>query len=262
MRRRKGEAVRVRRSSHPLWKCCAACGGIALKCRTITHEDVARSGISFFVCLLLWVWVCLRRTCRHDGRSVWLPLSSLGEYAATLSIVCCFGDNVLVTVRLPDGGRGVEGIAWVQRSRVALGVSPRRALPAQPSTAPVGHSISICSIVVDASSTQRGSGCRHRHECDRKGTLQLLRSEGATRVAQWRAHNPLADSAQETGHWPRSVCVMGDTAAASLLLSGGRTPDFTLFPTQADGCAMTPQQNEAFVFTMEGHYLWCYALGI
>ncbi|RNF12688.1 hypothetical protein TcG_08764, partial [Trypanosoma cruzi] len=26
----------------------------------------------------------------------------------------------------------------------------------------------------------------------------------------------------------------------------------SLFPTQADGCAMTPQQNEAFVLTMEG----------
>ncbi|RNF01557.1 hypothetical protein TcG_11451 [Trypanosoma cruzi] len=87
------------------------------------------------------------------------------------------------------------------------------------------------------------------------GTRLLLRSEGSLRVAQRRAHNPLADSAHYTGHWPRSVCVVEDTAAESLFLSGGRTPVFTLFPTQADGCAMTPQQNAAFVFTMEGHYL-------
>ncbi|RNF02598.1 trans-sialidase [Trypanosoma cruzi] len=43
---------------------------------------------------------------------------------------------------------------------------PRRALPTQRSTASAGHLLSHCSIVTDATSTQRGSGCRHRHECD------------------------------------------------------------------------------------------------
>ncbi|RNF09231.1 hypothetical protein TcG_09561 [Trypanosoma cruzi] len=65
----------------------------------------------FFLCLLLWVWVRLRRTSRHDGRSVWLSLCSLGKYAMTLLSVCCFGDNVLAAVRLPSGGRGAEGVA-------------------------------------------------------------------------------------------------------------------------------------------------------
>ncbi|RNC39236.1 hypothetical protein TcCL_NonESM11440 [Trypanosoma cruzi] len=49
MKRRKGEAVRVRRGSHSLWECCTACGGIVLRRRTITHEDVARSRRSFFL---------------------------------------------------------------------------------------------------------------------------------------------------------------------------------------------------------------------
>ncbi|RNE96194.1 trans-sialidase [Trypanosoma cruzi] len=47
----------------------------------------------------------------------------------------------------------------------------------------------------------------HHHECDRKGTCLLLCSEESHRVAQWCAHNLLADSAHDTGHWPRSVCV-------------------------------------------------------
>ncbi|RNE98987.1 trans-sialidase [Trypanosoma cruzi] len=62
-----------------------------------------------------------------------------------------------------------------------------------------------------------------------EGTRLLLCFEGAHRVAQRRAHNLLAEYAHDTGHWPRSVCVMEDTAAESLLLSGGRTPDFLLF---------------------------------
>ncbi|RNF08550.1 hypothetical protein TcG_09878, partial [Trypanosoma cruzi] len=58
----------------------------------------------------------------------------------------------------------------------------------------------------------------HRHECDRKGTCLLLCSEESHRVAQWCAHNLLADSAHDTGHWPRSFCVVEDTAAESPLL--------------------------------------------
>ncbi|ESS55197.1 hypothetical protein TCDM_13348 [Trypanosoma cruzi Dm28c] len=128
MKRRKEEAVRVRRGSHPLWKCCTACGGIALKCRTITHEDMARSGKSFFLCLLLWVWVRLRRTCRHDGRSVWLSLCFLGEHAATFSRVCCFGDNVPAAVRLPDGGNCVSAAV---KGRAGCLAAERIARPAQ-----------------------------------------------------------------------------------------------------------------------------------
>ncbi|RNE97400.1 hypothetical protein TcG_12603, partial [Trypanosoma cruzi] len=51
-----------------------------------------------------------------------------------------------------------------------------------------------------------------------EGTRLLLCSEGSHRVAQWCAHNLLADSAHDTGHWPRSFCVMKDTAAESPLL--------------------------------------------
>ncbi|RNC61200.1 hypothetical protein TcCL_ESM00965 [Trypanosoma cruzi] len=52
---KKKVALRVRRGSHPLWKCCAACGGIVLRRRTITHEDVARSGSSFFLSAVVGV---------------------------------------------------------------------------------------------------------------------------------------------------------------------------------------------------------------
>ncbi|RNC35899.1 hypothetical protein TcCL_Unassigned01181 [Trypanosoma cruzi] len=241
-----------------MWECCTACGGIALKCRTITHEDVARSGISFF---------CLRVCCCGCGC---VCVGLVGTMAAACGCHFVLLENMLPRLyvcvvsgtmcrRLCDCR--MEGEEWRELRECSGQESrwvSRRGGDCPPSPAPLLSgtlSLSHCRIVIDAGSTQRGSGCRHRHECDRKGTLQLLRSEGAICVAQWRAHNPLADSAQDTGHWPRSVCVMGDTAAASLLLSGGRTPVFTLFPTQADGCAMAPQQNEAFVFTMEGHYL-------
>ncbi|RNE95696.1 hypothetical protein TcG_13293 [Trypanosoma cruzi] len=119
--------------------------------------------------------------------------------------------------------RGQES-RWVSRRGAHCPPSP-----APPCRAP---SITHCSILFDAASTQRGSGCRHRHECDRKGTLQLLRFEGAIRVAQRLAQSLIADSAHYTGHWPRSVCVVEDAAAESLFLSGGRTPVFTLFSHQ------------------------------
>ncbi|RNF03672.1 hypothetical protein TcG_11309 [Trypanosoma cruzi] len=117
----------------------------------------------------------------------------------TLLSVCCFGDNVLAAVRLPDGGRGAEGSAWAQRSGVALGVSPRRALPAQPSTAHAWHPLSLQHLIrrlQHAARQRMPPPPRVRPE----GTLQLLRSEGALRVAQRLAHNPLAESAHYTGH--------------------------------------------------------------
>ncbi|RNF15146.1 hypothetical protein TcG_07192 [Trypanosoma cruzi] len=79
-----------------------------------------------------------------------------------------------------------------------------------------------------------------------KGRRLLLPFEAAHRVAQWRAPNLLADSAHDTGHWPRSFCVMEDTAVESLFPPCGRTPEFPLFPTQAGCCAMTPQRGSCF----------------
>ncbi|RNE98068.1 trans-sialidase [Trypanosoma cruzi] len=88
--------------------------GVWRYCSEMLHHHARGRGTewktSFFLCLL-WVWARPRRTSRHDGRSVWLPLCSLGKYAMTLLSVCCFGDNVLAAVRLPNEGRGVEGIA-------------------------------------------------------------------------------------------------------------------------------------------------------
>ncbi|PBJ80601.1 hypothetical protein BCY84_00784 [Trypanosoma cruzi cruzi] len=71
---------------------------------------------------------------------------------------------------------------WVSRRRGIARPAQHRSCRAP--------SLTLCSIVFDASSTQRGSGCRHRHECDRKGTHLLLRFEESHRVAQRRAHNP------------------------------------------------------------------------
>ncbi|EAN84490.1 hypothetical protein TcYC6_0001100 [Trypanosoma cruzi] len=46
----------------------------------------------------------------------------------------------------------------------------RRGGHCPPNPAPLlSGTLSLCSIVVDASSTQQGSGCRHHHECDLKG---------------------------------------------------------------------------------------------
>ncbi|ESS61449.1 hypothetical protein TCDM_10957 [Trypanosoma cruzi Dm28c] len=106
------------------------------------------------------------------------------------------------------GGCAIAG--WRERSgRKCVGAAVKSCagcLAAEGIARPAQHrsclapSLSHCSILFDATSTQRGSGCHHRHECDRKGTLQLMRSEGAIRVAQRLAHNPLAGSAHYTGH--------------------------------------------------------------
>ncbi|EKG01760.1 hypothetical protein TCSYLVIO_007227 [Trypanosoma cruzi] len=167
------------------------------------------------------------------------------------------------------GGCAVAG--WRERSGgkcVGAAVKSRAGCFAAEGTAhPAQHRSCRASFI-----TPQHRNRRHQHAARQRmpppprvrpeGTRLLLCFEGTRRVAQRRAHDLLAEYAHDTGHWPRSVCVMEDTAAESLLLSGGQTPDFLLFLTQADGCAMTPQQNEAFVFTMEGHYLWCYALGM
>ncbi|RNC34937.1 hypothetical protein TcCL_Unassigned02221, partial [Trypanosoma cruzi] len=146
-------------------------------------------------------------------------------------------------------GCRVEGEEW----REVRGCSgqgsrcvSRRGGHCPPNPAPLlSGTLSLCSIVVDASSTQRGSGCHH-HECDRKETRLLLRFEGSHRVAQWRAQNLIAESAHDTGHWTRSVCVLKDAAVESLLPAGGRTPDFPFVSIQAGCCAMTPQRCSCF----------------
>ncbi|RNC46438.1 trans-sialidase [Trypanosoma cruzi] len=166
--------------------------------------------------LLLWVWVRPRRTCRHDGRSVWLSLCSLGKYATTLSRVCCFGGNVLAAVRLPNGGRGAGGkcVSAAVRSRAGC-------LAAEGIAHPTQH----CSCRASSITLQHRYR-RHQHAARQRKpppprvrpfrTRLLLRSEGAHRVAQWRVQNLIAESAHDTGNWPRNVCVKWDTAVESL----------------------------------------------
>ncbi|PBJ81286.1 hypothetical protein BCY84_00298 [Trypanosoma cruzi cruzi] len=199
---KKKYALRVRRGSHLMWKCCTACGGIALKCRNITHEDVAQSGRSF---------LCLRDVDAFEG-------SLVGPMAAVCGCHSVLSRNMLrrFQVCVASGTMcrrlcncRVEGEEW-KKVRKRSGQESRCGGPCPPWPAPPvpgTFAFSHCSILVDATSTQRGSGCRHRHKCDRKGTRLLLHFEGAHRVAQWRAQKPLAESAHDTGHWPQSVCV-------------------------------------------------------
>ncbi|EKF30325.1 hypothetical protein MOQ_005867 [Trypanosoma cruzi marinkellei] len=124
----------------------------------------------------------------------------------------------------------------------------RRGGHCPPNPAPLLHGtllLTLCRILVGGSSTQRGSGCHYRHECGREGTSLLLCSEGAHLVGQRSVQNLLAESAHDTGHWTRSVCVVGDNAV-EFLPSGGRTPDFPFVPTRAGCCAMKPQQGTRF----------------
>ncbi|RNF01446.1 hypothetical protein TcG_11873, partial [Trypanosoma cruzi] len=129
-------------------------------------------------------------------------------------------------------GCRMEGEEWRERSggkcvsaavkgRAGRLVAEGIAHPAQ--HRPAGHPLSLRSILVDATSTQRGSGCHHHRECDRKGTLQLSRFEGAIRVAQRRAHNPLADSAHKTPGTGRGV------------FASWRTPRWSPSSFQVDG---------------------------
>ncbi|EAN84376.1 hypothetical protein TcCL_ESM05772 [Trypanosoma cruzi] len=220
MKRRKEETVGVRRGSHPLWECCTAFGGIALKCRTITHEDVARSVRSLFVSAAVGVGAAASDLSARWPQRVAVALFSReicydaftcvlfrGQFADGCAIAewreRCGGKCVIAAVRSRAGRLAAEGIARPSQHRSCL-----------------APSLSHCSILADAGGTQRGRGSRHRHECDRKETRLLLRSEGKHRVAQRRAQNPLAESAHDTGQWPRSVCVVEDTAVESLLPSG------------------------------------------
>ncbi|EAN84446.1 hypothetical protein TcCL_Unassigned01371 [Trypanosoma cruzi] len=95
----KEETVGVRRGSHPLWEGCAACGGIAFKRRTNTHEDMARSGRLplCFVSAAVGVGAAASDLSARWPQRVAVTLFSW-EYAATLLRVFCFGDNVLAAV--------------------------------------------------------------------------------------------------------------------------------------------------------------------
>ncbi|RNC43676.1 hypothetical protein TcCL_NonESM06620 [Trypanosoma cruzi] len=190
------------------------------------------------------VMVHPHRTCRPDDRSVWLPLCSRR--------ICCHVFTCVLFRGQCAGGCAIAGWREWREMRERRGQESRWVSRREGLCQPTRHrfcrapSLSHCSIVTDASGTQRGSGCRHRHECDRKGTPLLLCFEGTHRVAQWRAQNLLAESAHDTGHWPRSVCVVEDSAVEFLLLSCGRKFEFLLVPTQADGCTMTPQRGSCF----------------
>ncbi|EAN83224.1 hypothetical protein Tc00.1047053504899.30 [Trypanosoma cruzi] len=206
MRRRKREAVRVRRGSHSMWECCAACGGIALKCRTITHEDVARSGISFF---------CLRVCCRGCGC---VCVGRVGPMAAACGCHSVLLENMLrhFHVCVASGtvcwrlcGCRMEGEEWRElrerRGQQSRWASRRRG-DCPPSPAPPCRASSI---------TPQHLSRRHQHAARQRmpppprvrpeGTLQLLPSEGAIRVAQRRAHNLIADSAHKTPGTGRGV---------------------------------------------------------
>ncbi|EAN93325.1 hypothetical protein TcCL_NonESM12162 [Trypanosoma cruzi] len=163
---KKKDAPRVRRGSHLLWKCCTACGGIALKCRTITHDDVARSVRSLFVsawcgCVCAGPVGTMAAAC--DRHSVLLGNMLPRFYVCVVSGTMCW--------RLCDCR--MEGEEWGElreRSGQESRWVSRRGGDCPPSPAPLlSGTLSLCSVVVDASSTQRGSGCRHRHECDRRG---------------------------------------------------------------------------------------------
>ncbi|RNC52318.1 hypothetical protein TcCL_ESM10476 [Trypanosoma cruzi] len=152
----------------------------------------------------------------------------------------------------------VEGEEWREmrdcRGQESRWVSRRggHCPPTQPSTAPVGHPLSLRSIVVDASSTQRGSGCHHRHECDRKGTRLLLRSEEAL---VWNSGVPTTSSRSlhTTPGTGRGVFASWRTLRWSLSFQMDGRLFFFFFPPRR--MAARWNQNKAAVFTMEGHYL-------
>ncbi|RNC34213.1 trans-sialidase [Trypanosoma cruzi] len=145
-------------------------------CSEAPHHHARGRGmewkIFFFACLLLWVCGRLRRTCRHDGRSVWLPLCSLERYAATLSLVSCFGDNVPAAVRLPGGGKCVSAAVKGRAGRLA---AERIALPTQ------HRSCRAPSITLQHRSR------RHQHAARlRMPPLTRVRPEGNTSAVAFR----------------------------------------------------------------------------
>ncbi|PBJ69246.1 hypothetical protein BCY84_20159 [Trypanosoma cruzi cruzi] len=174
---KKKYALRVRRGSHLMWKCCTACGGIALKCRTITHEDVAQSGRSF---------LCLRDVDAFGGSLVGPMAAACGCHSVLSRDILrrfhvCVASGTMCR-RLCDCR--MEGEEWRelrerhgQESRWVSrrgGHFPPWPAPLVPGTFAFSH----CSILVDASSTRRGSGRRHRHKCDLMGHVCCCISRG------------------------------------------------------------------------------------
>ncbi|RNC34298.1 hypothetical protein TcCL_Unassigned02928 [Trypanosoma cruzi] len=182
---------------------------------------MARSGRSFFVSAAVGAFAP-DLSARWPQR-VAVTLCSR-RYAATLLLVCCFGDNVPAAVRLPSGGKCVSAVV---ESRVGCLAAEGIAHPTQ------HRSCRASSITPQHLSRRQQHAARQRMPLPPRVRLEENASavvfRGSHCVARWRAQNLFAESAHDTGHWPRSVCVVEHTAVESLFPPRGRTPDFPSF---------------------------------
>ncbi|KAF5218194.1 hypothetical protein ECC02_008908 [Trypanosoma cruzi] len=207
---KKKDALRVRRGSHPLWKCCTACGGIALKCRTTTHEDVARSVRSLF---------CVSAVAGVGAAASDLSARWPQRVAVTLLSreICCHAFTCVLFRGLCTGGCAIAG--WRERSGrkcVSAAVKSRAGCLAAEGTAhPTQHRSCRASNI-----TLQDCSRRHQHAArQRMPPPPRVRPEGNVSAVAFRGVTPCGTVA--CPQTPRRVRTRHRALAAECLRRGG-----------------------------------------
>ncbi|RNC38979.1 hypothetical protein TcCL_NonESM11729, partial [Trypanosoma cruzi] len=191
------------------WECCTACGGIALKCRTITHEDVARGGRSFFVSAAVGVGAAAL-----DVSARWPQRVAATVFSRE---ICC---HVFTCVLFRGQYAGGCVIAeWRGRSGgncVSAAVSSRAGcLAAEGIARPTQHR-SCRAFYITLQHLSR----RHQHAArQRKPPLTRVRPEGNTSAVAFRGVTPCGTVA--CPQTPRGVRTRHRALAAECLCCGG-----------------------------------------
>ncbi|EAN83052.1 hypothetical protein Tc00.1047053510591.20 [Trypanosoma cruzi] len=203
------DALRVRRGSHPLWECCTACSGIALKCRTITHEDVARSGRSLCVSAAVGVGAAA-----SDLSARWPQRVAVTVFSRE---ICCHAFQCVLLWGQCGGGCAIA--EWRERSGgkcVSAAVRSRAGCLAAEDTAhPAKHrSCRAPSITLQHRSR------RHQHAARQwMPPLKRMRLEGDTSAVAFRGGTPCGKVA--CPQRPRGVCTRHRALAVEFLRRGG-----------------------------------------
>ncbi|PBJ76188.1 hypothetical protein BCY84_09870 [Trypanosoma cruzi cruzi] len=205
------------------WKtslCVSAAVGVGAAASDLSArwlQRVAATLFSWEICCHVFTCVLLRGQCAGG--------CAIAEWRERSG-----GNCVSAAVRSRAGCLAAEGIAHPTQRRSCL--APSLSLSAASYSTPAARS-EAADAAIATSATERGHVC-----------CCVLRGHTV-----WHSGVPknFSRSLHTTPGTGRGVFASWRTLRLSPLFSaGGRTPEFLLFPTQADGCAMAPQRGSCF----------------